>query len=381
MKKLLGLLLLAGLVAVCVWRIQGLQERRAADTKKDIKRRPASVLLAPVVCKPMPVEWQTFGTVEPATTVTIRAQVTGLLLETGFTEGGMIQAGQLLARIDPRPFAAELRQAEAALARTQAQYTNAQIEARRVVELFDKKFSSENDRDLALTAVAALRASLLADEASVESARIRLGYCEIRAPLFGCAGRRQVDAGNLVMANTTPLVTIHQVQPVDVSFAIPQQEMARLQGRTQTGELPVEARLPGELALVESGGLTFRDNAVDAATGTLLLKARFANAAGRLWPGQFVHVRLVASIETNALVIPYRAVQNGQQGTYVYLVLPDNTVTDRVVQITRTLGEESLVGKGVVPGDVVVTDGQQQLRPGAAITNAAASSLRNSRQP
>lgn len=373
MKKIVGLCLLIALVTVCAWRIADLQKKKEGSGKKGGNKPPVPVLQIAAVCKPMPVELRAFGTVEASTTVTIRAQVTGLLAASGFAEGAAIQAGQLLYRIDPRAFEADLRQAEAARARTLAQLTNAVTEARRVSELFDKKLLPENERDLALTAVAMLRATLLADDANAENARIRLGYCEIRAPITGIAGRRQMDVGNLVTANTTPLVTINQVQPVDVSFAIPQQEMARVCGRTEARDLVVEALLPDDDAHPETGVLTFLDNSMDRTTGTITLKAQFANASRRLWPGQFVTVRMVVAVETNAVVIPYRAVQNGQNGTFVYLVQSDATVTDRLVTITRMVEDESVIGKGLESGEVVVTDGQQLLKPGAAVKNAAAS--------
>ncbi|MFZ4395650.1 MAG: efflux RND transporter periplasmic adaptor subunit [Kiritimatiellia bacterium] len=371
MKKMVGLLCLVVLVAACVWRIHDLQNKKEGAGKKGGSRPPVPVLQIAAACKPMPVELRAFGTVEASTSVTIRAQVTGMLAESGFAEGAAIQAGQLLYRLDPRAFETDLRQAEAARARTLAQLTNAVTEARRMSELFDKKLLPENERDVSLMAVATLRATLLADDASVDRARILLGYCEIRSPIAGIAGRRQMDVGNLVTANTTPLVTINQVQPVDVSFSIPQQELARVYGRTEARDLAVEALLPEDAAHPEAGVLTFLDNSVDRTTGTITLKAQFANASRRLWSGQFVTVRMVVTIETNAVVIPYRAVQNGQKGTFVYLVQPDATVTDRLVTITRMVEEESVIGKGLEPGEVVVTDGQQLLKPGAAVKNAA----------
>lgn len=374
MKKALGLLLLLAFTGVCVWRVTDIQKAKAAAARKGGGKRAVPVLVATATVKPMPVEIRTFGTVEPATTVTVRAQVTGTLAEIGFAEGDEVKPGQLLFRIDPRPFEADLRQAEGTLARTEAQLVNATNEARRVGELFAKGFVSENDRDLARTAANALRAACQADAAAAENARIRLGYCEIRAPVAGRAGRRLADAGNLVSANATALVTINQVAPVDVSFTIPQQEMFRVQGRAETRDLPVEALLPDDGARPERGVLTFLDNAVDRTTGTLALKARFANDARRLWPGQFVTVRMVVAVETNALVIPFRAVQNGQKGTYVYVLQPDATVTDRLVKVTRMVEEESVIGSGLEPGTIVVTDGCAQLAPGAVVTNSA---LRN----
>jgi multidrug efflux system membrane fusion protein len=304
--------------------------------------------------------------------VTIRAQVTGTLAELGFAEGEEVKAGQLLFRIDPRPFAADLRQAEAALARTEAQLTNAVAEACRITGLFEKKFVSENERDLALTAVAILRATARADAATVENARIRLDYCEIRAPIAGCAGRRLVDAGNQVLANASPLVTINQVRPAAVGFTIPQQEMARVRGRPDARELAVEAMLPGGASGPERGVLTFMDNAVDRTTGTLALKAQFPNDALRLWPGQFVAVRMVVAVESNAVVIPYRAVQNGQNGTYVYVVQADASVTNRPVKIARLVEDESVVEEGLQPGELVVADGQQRVGPGSIVKDAAA---------
>ncbi len=372
MKKLLGLFVLVAIAGACAWRIMELRKTRGSDGRADGKRAPVPVLLATVVHKAMPVEIRTFGTVEASTTVTVRAQVTGTLAELGFAEGEEVKAGQLLCRIAPRPFAADLRQAEAALARTEAQLTNAVTEARRVSELFDKKLVSESERDLALTAVAILRATARADAANVENARIRLDYCEIHSPIAGSAGRRLVDAGNLVTANATALVTINQVQPVAVGFTIPQQELARVRGRTGARELVVEAMLPEGASGPETGVLTFMDNAVDRTTGTLALKAQFPNDSRRLWPGQFVAVRMVVAVESNAVVIPYRAVQNGQNGTYVYVVQADASVTNRLVKIARLVEDESVVEEGLQPGELVVADGQQRVGPGSIVKDAAA---------
>ena len=374
MKKLLGFLLFILCAAGAYWRIHTVQQLNAVTAKASKSVAAAPVVTTVAERKPMPVEIRTFGTVEALSTVTIKTQASGLLSEVAFTEGQEIKKGDLLARIDTRPFEAALHQAEAALARTRAQRANAERDLRRMTELFAKGFASENDRDQAATTVSVQQASERADEAAAESARIQLEYCTIRSPVSGRTGRRMADQGNLVVANTTALVTINEIHPVNVSFAVPQQDLERLRDWQNAPDLRVEASLPESEGDAETGKLAFLDNAVDRATGMISLKAEFANTSNRLWPGQFVDVRLRIAIETNAVVIPFRAVQNGQKGTYVFVVKPDNTVDVRLVRIGRNVDESSIIADGVQAGDVVVTDGQQRLGPGTkvALTGASA---------
>ena len=364
MKKLFGILLLILCAAGAYWRIHTVQQAKAAGTKSGKSAVAAPVVATVVERTTMPVEIRTFGTVEALATVTVKAQVSGLLAEVAFTEGQEVKNGDLLARIDTRPFEAALHQAEAELARTRAQRANAEREFRRATDLFAKGFVAENSRDLTETAVAVQQASERADEAAVESARIQLDYCTIRAPIPGRTGRRLADQGNLVTANTTALVIINRIHPVNVNFAVPQQDMARLRDWQSAPDIRVEATLPESDGAAETGRLAFLDNAVDRTTGMITLKAEFSNASNRLCPGQFVNVRLRIAVETNAVVIPYRAVQNGQKGTYVFVVKPDNTADVRLVKIARNVDESSIIAEGLQPGETVVTDGQQRLGPG-----------------
>ena len=367
MKKLLGVIVFILCVAGAYWRIHSVQQTAAATAKAGKVAVAAPVVTTVAERKPMPVEIRTFGTVEALSTVTVKAQVNGLLAEVAFTEGQDVKAGDLLARIDTRPFEAALHQSEAALARTRAQRANAERDLHRMTELFAKGFASENDRDQAATTVSVQQASEHADEAAAESARIQLDYCTIRSPISGRTGRRLADKGNLVGANTTALVTINEIHPVNVSFAVPQQDMERLRDWRTAPDIRVEATLPESDGLAETGRLAFLDNAVDRTTGMISLKAEFANASNRLWPGQFVNVRLRIAIETNAVVIPFRAVQNGQKGTYVFVVKPDRTADVRPVTIGRNVDEASIIASGLQAGDVVVTDGQQRLGPGTKV--------------
>jgi multidrug efflux system membrane fusion protein len=367
MKKFFGIFLLLLCAAGATWRIDSLQQAKAAGLKAGKGTAASPVVVTPVDCRPMPVEIRTFGTVEALASVTVKPQISGLLSEIAFTEGQMVHEGDLLARIDTRPFEAALHQAEAALARTQAQRTKAERDLRRSTELFAKGFTSENERDQVATALAVQQASERSDAAAVESARIQLGYCTIRAPISGRTGRRLVDQGNLVVENATSLVTINKLQPLNVTFAIPQQDMARLRDWQGESGIRVAATLPENDGLAETGRLAFLDNAVDRATGMLTLKAEFPNASSRLWPGQFVNVRMSIATETNALVIPFRAVQNGQKGTYVFVVKPDHTVEARPVKIARNAEEDSIIAEGLKAGETVVTDGQQRLGPGSKV--------------
>ncbi len=373
MKKMLVVFLLILCAAAAYWRIHAVRQAKAAGTKAG-PGAAAPVVAARVGRTPMPVEIRTFGTVEALATVTVKAQVSGLLAEVAFAEGQEVKEGDLLARIDASPFEAALHQAEAALARTRAQRVNAERELRRMTELFAKGFVSENDRDQATTTAAVQQATERADEAAAESARIQLGYCTIRAPISGRTGRRLADRGNLVAANTTALVTVNQIRPVNVSFAVPQQDMERLRDWRTSPDMRVEAALTESGGEAETGRLAFLDNAVDRATGMITLKAEFSNVSSRLWPGQFVNVRLRIAVEANALVIPYRAVQNGQKGTYVFVVKPDQTVEVRPVKIARNIDEASIIAEGLAAGETVVTDGQQRLGPGTkvAVTGAGA---------
>ena len=368
MKRALSILLLLGLAVVLVWRGHAILAARSAHKSAGPKGGPpAPVIVADAARRDVPVEVRTFGAVEAAATVTIRPQVTGVLAEIGFTEGQEVRAGDVLARLDARPFEAALHQAEAAQARTLAQLANAARDAARMTNLFARGFVSETDRDQALTAVTTQQASSRGDAAAVESARILFDYCTIRAPMDGRTGRRLVDAGNLVAANGTALVTLNRLRPVRVTFAVPQAELAHLRDLPGLGAVAVEAILPDETDRPERGALVFLDNAVDPATGTIALKAEFPNSSNRLWPGQFVDVRMIVSVETNALTVPYRAVQNGQQGTYVFVVRDDLTVEVRSVRVARNREEESVIAAGLQAGDRVVVVGQERLGPGAKV--------------
>lgn len=327
---------------------------------------PVPVLAATAERRPVPFTIEANGAVEPLQTVAIESQVTGYLLRVGFKEGDQVRPGQILFQIDPAPYRAALAQARGVLARDQAQLVSSRQDAERYQALAAKEYVTAQQAEQAQAAAAAQAATVQADEAAVESARINLENATIRSPIEGKAGGILVKPGNLVRGGAgVPLVTINQIHPILVRFAVPGTQLALIQ-RYRTRPLAVRAQAAG--GTVESRGtLTFVDNAVDSATGTLLLKASFANGDDALWPGQFVKASLELYIEADALVVPSSAVVSGQQGSYVFVVKPDRTTEIRDVRVTRPAGDLTVLAGGVEPGEQVVTEGQLRLTAGAKV--------------
>lgn len=307
------------------------------------------------------------GTVEPMRTVDITSQVGGMLQRVRFAEGDEVQAGQLLFAIDPRPYQAAVQQAEAALARDQAQAQNAARDAERYRILAQDKSVTEADYQQKQASADALRATVQADSAALTVARLNLEYAAIRAPIAGRTGGLQVHEGNLVRANATaPLVTINQLRPILVRFAVPAVQLPELQRRAR-GRLRVEARTSRDTVATSTGVLSFIDNHVDSTTGTVMLKAKFDNAHGTLWPGEFVDVTLILGIQRGATVIPAQAVVTAQRGTYVFVVTSDGTARQQPVTVQRTIDTLAVIADGLKPGAMVVTDGQLRLTPEARL--------------
>jgi multidrug efflux system membrane fusion protein len=360
-------------------------------------RAPAvPVTVAPVVQRDVPVRLTAIGNVQAYSTVGVLAQVGGELLAVHFKEGQEVRQGELLFTIDPRPFQsalqqaraqlaqhqAQVRQAEANLARDTAQLENARVDERRYRELLDRQLIARQQYDQVRTntmtleatiqadqaAVTNARAAVQADEAAVENVVLQLNYTEIRAPLNGRTGNLLIQRGNIVKANDVgnPLVVITRVQPIYVSFAVPERQLEEIKRHRAAGDLRVEATVPGQPAPVR-GELTFVNNTVDVATGTIQLKATFPNAENALWPGQFVNVELTLTTQPRALVVPSQAIQRGQQGTYVFVVKPDLTVEQRAVEPGLVDGRDVVITRGLAPGERVVTDGQLRLVPGARV--------------
>lgn len=327
------------------------------------------VTVGRVVEKEMPLDVSVVGTVEAFSTVAVRAQVTGELQNVNFKQGDDVQAGQVLFTLDHRPLEAALRQAEANLARDTAQAANAKVIAQRMEDLVERGVGTREQRDTARTTAAALDAVVGANRAAVENARVQLNYATIRAPISGRTGALMVHAGNLVRANDqTPLVVINQVSPIYVSFGIPEALLPDLRRYMAMRELDVEALPPNEDVEPAHGRITFVDNQVDQTTGTIRIKATFPNSNRRLWPGQFVNVKVKLTVDARALVVPSVAVQAGPEGSYVYVVKGDQTVEMRPVEVARTAGTETVLRQGVKPGETVVTDGQLRLVPGSRIS-------------
>ncbi len=328
---------------------------------------PVPVQTAKVQRKNVPRLVRSVGTVVSPRMVQVRPRVGGVITGVHFQEGSLVRQGQLLVEIDRAPYQTALQEAEARLARDHALLAKAEADLVRAQALVAKDFITQEQLDQARANVLQLKAAIAADQAAVDLARLQLSYCAVTAPLAGRAGELLVHPGNLVKANDDkPLVTIVQVSPVDVSFSIPETYLADVQ-RAQVSGLVVEARVRSDGVLPAKGQVCFVDNTVDSRTGTILLKARFANEDGTLWPGQFVDVLLHLGEEKAALVVPLSAIIPAQQGDSLFVVQEDNTVSLRRVSVHATVGEEALVSEGVAEGETVVTDGQIRLVPGTKV--------------
>lgn len=334
---------------------------------------PASIVVttATVLEKPMAIEARAVGNVEASSSVAVRAQVSGELLKVGFEEGRDVVAGQTLFSLNPRQFEVALLQAEAALTRSQAQAQGMVAQVQRADELLKRQLISKAEYDQLATQLAVYQASIEADRAQVDNAKLQLQYTTITAPVSGRTGALLVHPGALVRANdAAPLVVINQIAPAYVSFALPARLLPDVQrGR---GSLGVLAAPAGSATDAVSGSLTFVDNAVDPSTDTIRLKATFPNGDRRLWAGAFVDVTLRLAMEPRAIVAPNSAVQASQQGQYVYVVKGDSTVEMRPVTVGWQAGNDVVIRTGLTPGETVVTNGQLRLTPGALVTTQSA---------
>jgi multidrug efflux system membrane fusion protein len=331
---------------------------------------PVPVTIAKAVQKSMPITIQGIGTVIAASTVSVHAQITGVMTSVNFKEGEDVEQGQVLVTLDKRSFEAALQQAQATLDKDAAQAANARAQAARYQDLQQRGIATREQVDSMRTQAAALDATVAADRANVETAQVQLTYATITAPMSGRTGLLQVHPGNLVRAQDTQvIVTINKITPVYVSFSVPEAQLPALKRFiVAQGTLPASAIAPTDSGGPSTGRVNFIDNAVDPTTGTIKVKGTFANEDRRLWPGQFVNVTVTLTSDSKAIVVPSVAVQTGQQGTYVFVVQPDQTVELRPVTVARLAGDETVVQTGVSSGDTVITDGHLRLVPGSRIS-------------
>ena len=356
---------------------------------------PVPVVVATVSQKDVPINVDVIGNVEAYSTISVKAQVGGELTKVSFHEGDSVKKGDLLFTIDGRPYAAQLSQAQANLARDTAALSQAQAnlardianekyaqdQAKRYHGLFDQGVVSREQADQMGSSADALSQTVLADKAAIESARaqivadkaavenvqVQLSYTTIESPINGRTGNIAVKQGNVVAANTTDLMTITEVQPIYVTFSVPEAQLGDIKRYMGQGQLPVHAAPQADSSTQENGVLTFIDNSVDATTGTIKLKGTFQNADNKLWPGEFVRVTLGLTTRPHATVVPNQAVQTGQDGQFVYVVKQDGTVEMRPVVTGTRVDQELVIDRGLEPGETVVTEGQLRLTPGSHV--------------
>lgn len=337
-------------------------------------REIVPILAERAVKKAVPLDLEAIGSVEPSSTVSVHAQITGQLTAIGFKEGDDVKQGEVLFTLDRRPFEAALSQAQANLQRDTAQAENAKVQAQRFAELAERGIATREQVETSRANAQALDGTIAADRAALESARVQLQYATIAAPLPGRTGALTVHEGGLVRANdTTPLVVINQLSPINVSFAVPEAQLPALKTALAAGAVSVAAQPPSDQGPPAEGRVTFVDNTVDQTTGTIRVKGSFVNADHRLWPGQFVNVTLTLSTDPHAIVVPSAAVQIGPDGPFVFVVTADQTADMRKVTVGRTRAEESIIASGLSGGELVVTDGHLRLVPGShvAVRSAA----------
>jgi len=326
---------------------------------------PVPVVVATARAADVPIEIQAIGNVEAYSTVVVKSRVEGYILEAAWREGQDVRKEDPLFQIDPRPFEAELKKSEANLARDTALAERARAEAERMRRLLESNLSSRDEYDVARANAAVYEAALQADRAIIDEARLELGYATITSPIDGRVGSLKLHEGNLVKANDSALVTILQIEPIRVSFAIPERHLAAV--KEALGKTPPEVSAKSDSGRTATGTLEFLDNAVDVATGTIRLKGLFENQERLLWPGQFVEVSLRLGMQRGAVLVPSEAVQTSQAGPFVYLVGADSLARMQIVKTGDRSGGERIILEGVAPGEVVVTDGHVRLTPGRKV--------------
>ncbi len=363
-------LIAAGAILLAAGVALGLYFTNDSRAKEKLGAKgPAAIPVAvtPALQLSVPVRQQAIGNVEPFSSVAVKARVDGQLVAVNFREGQEVKRGDVLFRIDARPFESALRQAEANALRDAAARDQARSQERRYQELLEKNFVSKEAYAQIATNAQVAEATAKASQAALENARLNLAYCTISSPIEGYTGKLLVQGGNLVKANdANPLVVLNQVKPIYVSFAVPEQALGEIRARLAAGPLVVEALPAGEARILAAGRLVFVDNAVDPTTGTIRLRGEFANTDKALWPGQFVNVSLRLREQPDAIVVPARALQTGPAGQYVYVVKPDMIAELRAVTVERTEGEQAVV-KGIARDERVVTRGALRLAPGARV--------------
>jgi multidrug efflux system membrane fusion protein len=353
------LIIILGLVSGCTGK-------ESAPTS--MAQGPVAVLVAPVVQKTVPNQLHEVGTVEAYSTVSIKSRVEGHLEAIHFKEGDFVKKGQLLFTIDQRTYQAALDQVNANLARDVARAKQADTDEQRYAYLLKFGVGSREQYDQAHAQAASLIAAVTADRAAVESMRLNLAYTEIRSPIDGRTGHLSNHEGDLIKADAdTAMVVINQIEPIYVDFHIPESDLAQVRQDMQNRTLEVDAAIPGQPQSPEHGMLSFIENTVDNTTGQILLKGLFQNEARRLWPGLYVNAVLTLHEIPNAIVVPSQAIQNGQQGSFVFVVGHDMKVQSRPVVAGTSLDGQTIVERGLAQGETVVTDGQMRLAPGMTV--------------
>jgi multidrug efflux system membrane fusion protein len=336
-------------------------------------RPPAGqpVMADDVTAMPVPIQVSAIGSVQSIATVMVKSRIDGQIAQVHFKEGQEVKEGDLLFTLDDRALRAQLAQSEATLERDRASLQRAKLEVTRQSGLANRGVASAQKFEDVETSLAVFEATVRADEAAVEAARVNLNYATILAPIDGRTGSVALKKGNLVKAtelsSQIPLVTISQLRPIYVAFTVPERHLAELRAAEAEGKLPVVATIPSQPQAPIAGTLAFIDNQVDVATGTITLKAEFANDDTRLWPGQYVNITLTLGVQANAVVAPAAAIQIGQNGPYVFVVRPDSTVELRLVRVDRTINGKTVIAQGLAAGDRVVVDGQLRLDNGTRV--------------
>ena len=366
-RRLFGIFAITAVAAiVAIWQLGSSLEAPPAAAQTPPPGIP--VTAGTVTVQDAPVFLNGIGTVQAYNMVAIKSRVDGQIVKVDFKEGQEGKEGEPLIQIDPRSFQAALEQAQAAKQKDEAQLVGAQLDLDRYEKLIGSGWQTRQSYDQQKATVGQLQAAIKGDEAQINTAKLNLSYADIRSPIDGRLGAKLVDKGNLVHANdNTPLVTITEIKPIFVSFTLPQENLDAVRENQNNGALTVQVFSGDATTPLAEGKLTLIDNAIDQATGTIHLKARFDNLDERLWPGEFVSLRLVLSVRRGVATVPQQTVQAGPSGHYAYVIKPDDTVERRAVEVASIQDGIAVVTKGLSPGERIVVDGQYRLTEGARV--------------